>query len=207
MYLGSLPGRPATTWRGPGQEEALGLYRDLGSRLGQANAISELGAVRRRTGDYAGAARYQQEALDLYRYLGDRGGEAMALCELGAVRRQTGDYDGAARRSSGRTPLLRDLGDEAEVLNELGALYRVRGDLDRARACHQQALDQARSDENAEMRRRTGRPGPLRVAAGQRPTQRPAWNGRLESSGGSVRPRRSRSPPRSPPSPGVIRDR
>ena len=31
-------------------EEALGIYRDLGDRLGQANALSDLGVVRRMTG-------------------------------------------------------------------------------------------------------------------------------------------------------------
>ncbi len=38
-------------------EEALGIYRDLGDRLGQANALTYLGDVRRMTGDYPGAAR------------------------------------------------------------------------------------------------------------------------------------------------------
>ena len=38
-------------------EQALGIYRDLGDRLGQANALSDLGAVRRVTGDYPAAAQ------------------------------------------------------------------------------------------------------------------------------------------------------
>ena len=38
-------------------EAALGIYRDLGDRLGEANALSYLGVVRRPTGDYPGAAR------------------------------------------------------------------------------------------------------------------------------------------------------
>ena len=38
-------------------EQALGIYRDLGDRLGQANALSDLGDVRRLTGDYPAAAR------------------------------------------------------------------------------------------------------------------------------------------------------
>src|SRR5262249_4242110 len=36
-------------------EQALGIYRDLGNRLGQANALYSLGITRRRTGDYPGA--------------------------------------------------------------------------------------------------------------------------------------------------------
>ena len=38
-------------------EQALAIYRDLGDRLGQANALNELGIVRQLTGDYPGAAR------------------------------------------------------------------------------------------------------------------------------------------------------
>jgi tetratricopeptide (TPR) repeat protein len=148
-YLGTLRRETGDYQRAvEAQQEALAIYQNLGSRLGQANAISELGAVRRQTGDYGGAARYQEEALDLYRDLGDRGGQTMALCELGAVRRQTGDYQGAAGALDEALAISRDLGDEAEALNELGALYRVRGDLDRARACHRRALDQARRDES-----------------------------------------------------------
>ena len=37
-------------------EEALGISRDLGDRLGQASALNVLGAVRQLTGDYPGAA-------------------------------------------------------------------------------------------------------------------------------------------------------
>jgi tetratricopeptide (TPR) repeat protein len=145
MYLGAARReigdyRPAVM----AQEEALGIYRELGSVLGQANTISELGAIRRQTCDYRGAAQADQEALDLYRDLGDRGGEALTLCELGAVRRQTGDFDGAAEALEKSHRIFRDLGDEAQVLNERGALHRVRGDLDRARACHRRALDRAR---------------------------------------------------------------
>ena len=35
-------------------------------------------------------------------------------------------------------------GGEVEALNEVGTLHRARGDLDRAGACHRQALDLAR---------------------------------------------------------------
>jgi tetratricopeptide (TPR) repeat protein len=150
MYLGSVCRETGDYQRAvQAEEEALGIYRELGSRLGQANTISELGAIRRRTGDYVGAARMQQEALGIYRSLGDRGGEALALCELGGVRRQTGDLDGAAEALERAHAIFRDLGDEAEVLNELGALYRIRGDLDRARGCHRQALDLARAVDSS----------------------------------------------------------
>ena len=58
-----------------------------------------------------------------------------------------GDYPGAAEALEEALGIYRDLGDrggEAEVLNEVGTLHRVRGDLDPAGACHQRALDLAR---------------------------------------------------------------
>ena len=66
-------------------EQALDIYRDLGDRLGQANALRELGIVRRLTGDYPAAAQAQEQALDIYRDLGDRNGEAVALNDRDAA--------------------------------------------------------------------------------------------------------------------------
>ena len=96
------PARPApsTTWgscagyRGlPGAardlQQALGLYRDLGDRLGQASVLTCLGNVRASTDDYRDAARDLQEALDLYRGLGNRLGQANALTALGELRQLT----------------------------------------------------------------------------------------------------------------------
>ena len=60
-------------------QEALAIYRDLGDRLGQANALHYLGNVRRLTGDYPGAVQALQGALAIYRDLGDRLGQANAL--------------------------------------------------------------------------------------------------------------------------------
>ena len=46
-------------------EQALGIYRDLGDRLGQASALNDLGVVRRATGDYPAAAQALEQALDI----------------------------------------------------------------------------------------------------------------------------------------------
>ena len=44
-------GLPAGDFRAEALEAALGIYRDLGDRLGEGNALRELGAVRFQTGD------------------------------------------------------------------------------------------------------------------------------------------------------------
>jgi len=52
----------------------------------EADALSELGWVRRLTGDYAAAAADQRQALDLFLRLGDRLGQARALASAGHHR-------------------------------------------------------------------------------------------------------------------------
>ena len=59
-----------------------------GDRLGQANALTDLGNARRLAGDYPGAAQALEQALGIYRDLGNRLGQANALNYLGNVRRR-----------------------------------------------------------------------------------------------------------------------
>ena len=58
------------------QEQALGIYRDLGDRLGQANALHDLGVVQSITGDYPAAAQAQEQ----------RAGQSAATCVSGSAR-------------------------------------------------------------------------------------------------------------------------
>jgi tetratricopeptide (TPR) repeat protein len=51
---------------------ALLAARHLADRLGEANALTDLGDVRQLNGDYHGAVRDQEQALALYSDLGDR---------------------------------------------------------------------------------------------------------------------------------------
>ena len=63
------------------------------------------------------------------------------------MRRLTENLAGASRDLEEGLCIYREIGNrsaEAEALNEAATLYRLRGDLDRARSCHQRALDLAR---------------------------------------------------------------
>jgi tetratricopeptide (TPR) repeat protein/transcriptional regulator with XRE-family HTH domain len=117
--------------------------RDLGDRLGQANALNNLGDVRRLTGDYPGAAADLEQALAIYRDLGDPLGQSNALNNLGIVRRGTGDYPGAAADLEQALAISRDLGDplgQSNALFNLGAVRRLTGDLQNAVKDLEQAL-------------------------------------------------------------------
>lgn len=96
-----------------------------------ANALFELGAVRRLTGDLAGAAQAETRALEIWRVLGERDGEAAALTQLGEVWCLTGDYPGAAGAHAGALEIYRAIGHrlgEAAALTELGRVRLLTGD-------------------------------------------------------------------------------
>ncbi len=114
-----------------------------GDRLGQGNALNDLGNVRRLTGDYAAAAQAQEQALGIYRDLRDRRGQANTLNYLGNVRLHMGDYAGAAQAEEQALGIYRDLGDrrgQATALNDLGNVRRATGDYPAAAQAQEQAL-------------------------------------------------------------------
>ena len=124
-------------------QTALTAARQAGDRPGQAYALSQLGAVRRFTGDSPSAAASHQQALKIYRDLGDRRGQAFALNGLGLVQQQTGDYQAATANHQQALALVRDLGNrhaQATTLNCLGSVQQLTGDYQAATASHQQAL-------------------------------------------------------------------
>jgi tetratricopeptide (TPR) repeat protein/transcriptional regulator with XRE-family HTH domain len=103
----------------------------LGDRPGRANALANLGEMRRMTGDYPAAAPVLEEALGISRDLGDRAGQATALLHLGYVRRMTGDHPGAVQDLEEALGISRDLGDwpgQANALTYLGSTRRAAGD-------------------------------------------------------------------------------
>jgi tetratricopeptide (TPR) repeat protein/transcriptional regulator with XRE-family HTH domain len=124
-------------------EAAIQAAQHLGDRVGQANALSELGDVRRLTGDYVAAAQDLEQALGIYRDLGHRLGQGTALSDLGEVRRATGDYPAAAQAHKQALGIYRDLGHrlgQANALNRLGGVRRGTGDYPAAAQAHKQAL-------------------------------------------------------------------
>ena len=115
----------------------------LSDRLGQANALSDLGVVRWLMGDYPAAAQAQEQALGIYRDLGDRLGQANALTAVGDVRRLTGDYPAAAQALEQALGIYRDLGDrlgQANALTAVGDVRRGTGDYPAAAQAQEQAL-------------------------------------------------------------------
>lgn len=116
----------------------------LGDRLGQANALTQIGSVRWRMGDCPGAVQALEQALHIYRDLGDRLGQANALLWLGGTLRSTGDYQGGVQVLEQALDIYRDLGDrpgQAGALLDLGRPPQTSGDYQGSVQALEQALE------------------------------------------------------------------
>lgn len=145
-------------------KEALEIYRDLGDRQGQANALRYLGAARRLTGDYSSAAESHEEALGIYGDLRDRQGESEVLNETGTLHRVRGDLSRARECQLRALNLAREIvssTDQARALAELGRCALALGNSDSAEANLRQALEifpPDRRDRSRRCDRRTRHP-------------------------------------------------
>jgi predicted ATPase/DNA-binding SARP family transcriptional activator len=136
--------------------EALGMAEELGLWPDVAGEYGWLGWTAVREGDYAQATAYGEQAFQLAMEQGNRPMESLGALVLGFAARRSGDLDVAEKR-------LQTLIDEARrqdesvlylsmVLDELGFLMELQGELAAARALHVEAyglgLDQ---DSNRSM--------------------------------------------------------
>ncbi|MEV6554345.1 tetratricopeptide repeat protein [Nocardia sp. NPDC051756] len=109
----------------------------IGDRLGQANALTNLGTLQWQTGNYHQATDLLWRAHALYRANGNPIGEADTLANLGGFHRYAGDVGQAADLLRQARALYRANGyplGEAGTLIRLGGLLRDNGD-------HRQAAD------------------------------------------------------------------
>jgi tetratricopeptide (TPR) repeat protein len=117
--------------------------RSLSDRLGEANALGDLGDVRGLAGEFPAAAQALEQALAIYRDLGDRAGQADVLTLVGILRLVTGDFRAAALAEEQALAICRDLGDrlgQADALTWLGFARRATGEYPAAAQAVEQAL-------------------------------------------------------------------
>jgi hypothetical protein len=67
------------------------MFRELGNRIGEANALKDLGIVRDFAGDHPTATTALADAWELYRDIGDRLGQAQVLNQCAAMHLRDGD--------------------------------------------------------------------------------------------------------------------
>ncbi|MGA6207311.1 ATP-binding protein [Nocardia testacea] len=96
---------------------ALHTARRIGNRLGEANALANLGDTLEVDGEYTEAVDLHQQALRLYRELGHRVGEANGLFALGYMSRLTGDSAAALALLQQAVSLYREIGHQRGEAN------------------------------------------------------------------------------------------
>jgi tetratricopeptide (TPR) repeat protein len=127
--------------------QTLAIYRHIGDRRGEADALRGLGDVEFLVAEYGQAREYHTQALALARQSSDRRGEVNALWGLGQVERHVGEYGQAREHHTKALALARQMGyqpGEVDALRGLGEVERLVGEYGQAREHHSQALALAR---------------------------------------------------------------
>ncbi|MEO1347697.1 MAG: tetratricopeptide repeat protein, partial [Cyanobacteria bacterium J06635_15] len=76
-------------------QQALAIYRAIGSRQGEAISLGGLGLAYDSLSDYPRAIDFHQQSLEIARQIGDRRGEAASLGNLGNAYYSLGEYQRA----------------------------------------------------------------------------------------------------------------
>jgi CHAT domain-containing protein len=128
-------------------QQALIIYREIKNRLGEGNALGNLGLAYKSLGDYAKAIEYHQQHLAIAREIKDRQGEGASLGQLGSAYHSLGDYAKAIEYLQQRLAISREIKDrqgEGTSLGNLGGAYQSLGDYAKAIEYQQQSLAIAR---------------------------------------------------------------
>ena len=116
--------------------------------LAEASALSDIGDISYRAGNYPAAAASLSESLELYRRQGNNLGEANALSILGNVQHQIGNTSAAERILTDALELYLRIGDPLGQAGALAYLARVQlaaGKYQAAEAGLMRALEVSRS--------------------------------------------------------------
>lgn len=126
-----------------GLDEALSIYRNLGDRVGESQALFALGGAATSFGDPERAWSAYEEGLTAFRDTGEQRGVAMVLLNMGVLAYARGTKEEAHRLFGESADLHRRVGDRASLALALGnrsALSAQLGQLETARGEIAEAL-------------------------------------------------------------------
>lgn len=124
-------------------EQALEIFREIGSRPDIAHLLNSLGNLLYTMGEYAEARAIYTESLEIFRERDEQLHIANALGNLGVVTMDMGDYPAASKLCMESLALCRALGDRrnlASALNSLGRVTALMGDHGLAHAYFTESL-------------------------------------------------------------------
>ena len=128
-------------------QNALDIYRIIADRIGEAQALGNLGIAHHNLGQYRQALDLYTQQLNIARTIGDRTGEGNALGNLGTLYKNLGEYQQAIELYQQRLAIANDINDltgTVRVLNNLGQIYIDIGQYQQAITHFQQLLTIAR---------------------------------------------------------------
>src|SRR5262245_58700104 len=129
-------------------EEALSLWRSVGDKSGEAEALTSAAEVYNSLGDKQRALDYFQWAIELWKETADVKGEAIVLSGAGAVHYALRAHRQPLDNLKQSLLLFRSLkaaGGEAKRLNDIGVIYFALGEPQEALKYYQQALPMVRA--------------------------------------------------------------
>ena len=136
---------------GPLAEKALKMSRDLGDKVGEAEALCRLGELRTMTGDHIAARSLFEQSRRAWGESGAKRGVIQSLNvpvhDLATLACEEQDYDEAERLFKEALEIAVDHGNTMDIvhhLSGLGHVARGRGDHDAAQSFYQESLTIAR---------------------------------------------------------------
>ena len=136
---------------GPLAERALKIARDLGDKVGEAEALCRLGELRTMTGDHIAAWSLFEQSRAAWGESGAKRGVIQSLNvplhDLGTLACEQGDYDVAERLFAEALDIANEHGNTVDIVHHLSGLGHVaaaRGDHDAAQSLYQESLAMAR---------------------------------------------------------------
>ncbi|PQJ21040.1 tetratricopeptide repeat protein [Tenacibaculum sp. SG-28] len=133
--------------------EALILGEKETYESGMANSYLLLGASKEKQGRYLEAIKNQEKALQWYTKMQDKIGVANSKINIGSIYEDLNQFDKAYNYFLEAYAILKNTqtAEECDVLNNLGDVYRKRGDIQAAISYTNHSLDIAKALENSNL--------------------------------------------------------
>ena len=135
---------------GPLAERALKISRELGDKVGVAEALCRLGELRTMTGDHIAAWSLFEQSRAAWEESGAKRGVIQSLNvplhDLGTLASEQGDYDAAEKLFEEALDIAQEHGNTMDIvhhLSGLGHVARGRGEADSARTFYEESLSAA----------------------------------------------------------------
>src|SRR5262249_2630985 len=124
-------------------QEVLMLFRTVGDREGEAQALGNIGFYYSNPGEMQNALSYYKQALPILQAVGDKFEVTERLNDAGEVCINLGELQKALEYFVQALPLCREIGykrEEATTLHNLGVVYKTLGEPQKALEYYNQAL-------------------------------------------------------------------